>query len=208
MVTARLHLVPPTPTDDGAVVRALRARAAGAAEALYARARPAVSRTILRLLRSDQDHDELLQLSMIELIYGIERFRGQCSLDAWISVVTAHTVFKHLRSRRRDRLLFAELGDDGSPALSVPAPSATKRAVGRDLLHRLAALLTKVDPAKAEVFVLHDVHGYDLKEIGDILGVTVANAQSRLVRGRKALHQLIQSEPELCSALDGVGDEP
>jgi RNA polymerase sigma-70 factor (ECF subfamily) len=206
-VTAHLQLVQTVPADDGALVRALKAKQPGAASALYRRARPGVSRTILRLLRSTEEHDELIQLVMIELIFGIERFRGQCSLDAWVSVVTAHTVFKHLRQRRRDRRIFSGLGEEGSAAHAVPAASAGRLAVNRDLVRRLASVLQKVDQAKAEVFVLHDVHGFDLKEVAEVLGLTVANVQTRLVRGRRALHELIRADPELVGALDDVGEE-
>ncbi len=202
-MTAQLQLVPRPPSDDAGLLRALLAKERHAARELYLRARPGVSRTILRLLRSTDEHDELVQLAMIELVLGIERFKGQCSLDSWISIVTAHVVFKHLRSRRRERLVFSALGDDDGPAYSVPAPASTGGLViTRDLLRRLATLLRSVDDSKAEVFVLHDVHGYELKEVAEILGLTVANAQSRLVRGRKQLHELIREDPELKNALD------
>ena len=154
-----------------------------------------MSRTILRLLRSTEEHDELVQLSMIELVLGIDWFKGQCSLDSWISVVTAHVVFKHLRARRRDRLVFSALGEDGAPAYAVPGPSSGSLAVSRELLRRLSTPPQSVDDSKAEVFVLHDVHGYELKEVAEILGLTVANAQSRLVRGRKQLHELHSRRP-------------
>jgi RNA polymerase sigma factor (sigma-70 family) len=147
-------------------------------------------------------------LVMIELVLGIDRFRGQCSLDAWVSVVTAHLVFKHLRSKKRDRLVFSALGEAGSPGYSVPTSSSGRLAVTRELLRRLSSLLQSLDSAKAEVFVLHEVHGFDLKEVSEILGITVANAQTRLVRGRKALHELIAHDVELKTALDELGDEP
>src|SRR5262249_5806163 len=160
--------VPAPPADDGELVRALKAKKSQAASTFYARTRPVASRTILRLLRSTEDHEELVQLVMIELVLGIERFRGQCTLDAWVSVVTAHLVFKYLRSRKRDRLVFSALGEDGSPAYTVPTASSGKLAVTRELLTRLTAVLQSMDSAKAEVFVLHEVHGFDLKEVAEI----------------------------------------
>ncbi len=144
----------------------------GAAEQLYARTRPVVSRAIVRLIRSTTDHDELVQLTMIELIMTLSRFKGQCSLDAWASTLAAHIVFKELRRRRRERAVFSALGDD-SPAHTVAAPN-THRALQRDLLERLRGVLESIDRGKAEVFVLHDIHGYDLKETAQILDLTVS----------------------------------
>ena len=77
----------------------------------------------------------------------------------------------------------------------------------RQALRQVAGVLEKLNQSRVQVFVLHDVHGFELKEIADILGITVANAQSRLVRGRGDVHTALQSEPELLAALR-EGDSP
>ena len=49
--------------------------------------------------------------------------------------------------------------------------------------------------------MLHDVHGYDLREVAEITGATRAATQSRLVRGRKELHERIAADPDLAAVL-------
>jgi RNA polymerase sigma-70 factor, ECF subfamily len=205
MATAHLQLVPKAPLSDDELVRALQSGDTRAAAPFYDRTRPVVSRAVLRLLRSMADHDELVQLTMIELMLTISRFKGQCSLDSWASTLSAHVVFKQLRARKRERLIFSSLGDDG-PGHVVAAPGG-HRPLQRNLLDRLRTVLESMDRAKAEVFVLHDVHGYDLKEVAEILGLSVANAQTRLVRGRRALHEQLKGDPELSAALTDLGGD-
>jgi DNA-directed RNA polymerase specialized sigma24 family protein len=45
---------------------------------------------------------------------------------------------------------------------------------------------------KATAVLLYDVFGHDLAEVAVLTGATVAAAQSRLVRGRKELHDRLR----------------
>jgi RNA polymerase sigma-70 factor (ECF subfamily) len=131
---------------------------------------------------------------MIELVFSVDRYRGECSLNAWTSIVTAHVVYKHLRRRQLERTIF----DRSFAGEDVPAPQHPDRATdARQMATRIARHLEAIDPAKAWAFVLHDVHGYDMRETAAIMEVSVAAAQTRLSRGRRELHERIQNDREL-----------
>ncbi|AKV02278.1 RNA polymerase, sigma-24 subunit, ECF subfamily [Labilithrix luteola] len=194
----------PAPTlDDSQLVAAVRAGDADAAAALHDRLRPVVERAIRRLLGSgDRDHEDLAQQAMIEVVYSIDRFRGDSTLDAWTSTIAAHSVYKHLRRRVTERRIFEALRDD-----DVPEPrSLPHSAAARSTLRRVVRHLEAIDDLKAWAFVLHDVCGYDLREVAQITESTVAAAQSRLVRGRKELMHRLAADPELQSMMPRKGD--
>jgi RNA polymerase sigma-70 factor (ECF subfamily) len=194
---------PRAPTlDDAELLAALGRGDLAASGAFHDRVRPQVDRTIYRLLgRRDTDHEDLAQLALIELIYTIDRYRGECSLDTWTSTLTAHVVYKHLRRRQTERRLFAEMVDaDDFPTASPRRPG--RDAMGRSAVRRVAEHLDRVEPNQAWTFVLHDTLGYDLREVASITGVTVAAAQSRLIRGRRALHESIGQDQELANTLE------
>jgi DNA-directed RNA polymerase specialized sigma24 family protein len=48
---------------------------------------------------------------------------------------------------------------------------------------------------------LHDVFGHSLTEVAAIVGASVTATQSKLVRGRRDLHQRIAADPDLAGAL-------
>jgi RNA polymerase sigma-70 factor (ECF subfamily) len=194
---------PPEPTlDDAQLLAALRAGDPGAATSVHDRVRRPIDRTLVRLLGAgDVDREDLAQLAFIELVTTIDRFRGECSLDAWASVIAARIVYKHLRRRQTERRLFAQL----ELGLDRPASKDTRRdAIARSLALRLRGHLEALDSNKAWTFVLHDVLGHDLREIAEITGASVAAAQTRLTRGRRELHERIAADPELVDWLEGL----
>ena len=198
---------PPPALDDSELLAALRAGDSAAATALHDRVRPQVDRTIRRLLGPrDLDHEDVAQLAVIELVSTIDRYRGDCSLDSWTSTISAHVVYKHIRRRKAERRIFGALEPEF--LAETRSPSRTGReAIIRSVMGRVRSLLDQIDENKAWAFVLHDVCGYDLREIAAITGVSVAAAQTRLVRGRREVHERIASDPELADLLETMGGE-
>jgi RNA polymerase sigma-70 factor, ECF subfamily len=191
----------PLSFDDSELLAALRRGDASAATALHDRVRPQVDRTITRLLgRRDADHEDLAQLAMIELVMTIDGFRGECSLDSWTSTLTARVVYKQIRQRQIERRFLGWADPEDYVARS---PTPTERAaIARNLMLRVRGHLAQLDEAKAWTFLLHDVCGYDLEEIAEITNVSVSAAQSRLVRGRREVHERISADPEISDHVD------
>jgi RNA polymerase sigma-70 factor (ECF subfamily) len=187
---------------DANLIAALRRGEATAATAFHDRVRPQVDRTLTRLLgRRDVDHEDLAQLAMIELIYTIDGYRGECSLETWTATLTAHVVYKHLRRRQTERRLFAGMVE-ADDFRAVSHHGTGREAMGRSAVSRIAQHLETLDSKRASTLVLHDVLGYDLQEVARITGVTVSAAQTRLVRGRRELQEKIDADPDLANTLE------
>lgn len=191
----------PSPTlDDSQLLSCIRAGDPDAAAALHDRLRPVVERAIRRILGpGDRDQEDLAQQAMIEVVYTIDRFRGDCPLDAWASTVAAHVVFNHIRRRTTERRIFEAGPFDDDDAGPASTHSLSRAATARSTLKRVMTHLDGIDEAKAWTYMLHDVCGYDLREVAQITETSVAAAQSRLVRGRRELHERLAADPELAS---------
>jgi RNA polymerase sigma factor (sigma-70 family) len=190
--------------DDVQLLAAIRAGDGRAAEALYERSRPIVERTLRKLLgRSDPEHQDLFQNTMIEIVRTIDRYRGECPLDGWIATLAAHVVYKDLRHRRVERRVLT----DAMPLEPIGSDQPALRAALRSTIDRVRDHLGRMDAGRAWAFLLHDVHGYDLREMAQIMGTSPAAAQSRLVRGRKEIHDRIASDPDLACDLERTEGE-
>lgn len=192
--------------DDASLIEAVAAGTAGRAVALYDRLRPVVSRTIRRLSHRALEHEDLVQQAFLELVISLRGRPQVRSLDGWAATIAARTVYQRLRRARLEaRFAVVDAGDDHGESRGPQAPVQTtgphQTAVRRQALRRVAEVLSTLNQARVHVFVLHDVHGFELKEIADILAISVANAQSRLVRGRADVHAALEAEPEVLEAL-------
>jgi RNA polymerase sigma-70 factor (ECF subfamily) len=186
--------------DDRALLAAVRAGDRNAAATFYKRLRPRLDITIRRLLgRRDVDHDDLVQSGLIEIVRSIDAYRGESSLEGWAITIAARVVYKHVRRRSAQRRTFS--ADEAEPDQQPGVASESRRIITRDLVGRIRKHLADIDEDKAWTFLLHDIGGFDLREVAEITGVTVAAAQSRLVRGRREIHERIDGDSELADAL-------
>jgi RNA polymerase sigma-70 factor (ECF subfamily) len=183
------------PTDDE-ICRALVAGEAWAAEALYDRIGDVVEAVLFRLLGPDAECDDLTQQAMERVITTIVsgRFARGCSLRSWATLLAQHVAVDAIRARARERRLF----DRGASrqALELVASSTETPERLADTRRRVDLLqnaLASVSRDRSEAVVLHDVLGHDLAEIAQLKGVSIAAAQSRLVRGRRDVLKWIRA---------------
>lgn len=178
-----------TPSDER-IVAGLVAGEEWAAEALYDRLHPVVDRTLRRVLQSNADHDDQVQVVFERVIRTLveRKFAGACSLTTWASAIASNVAVDTVRARVRERAVVWDDRTRGAEhAASVPSANLERQLEARAEIAELHAILGSMDPLQAETVLLHDVHGHELTEIALITQVSVAAAQSRLVRGRKEL---------------------
>lgn len=194
--TERAHLklvrsdapaAPPERTDDELIDGVVAGNGAIAGE-LYDKLEPTVDRALFRLFgRREPDHEDLVQATFEQIIRTLVggRFARGCKLTTWAATLASHVGMNALRARRTERRFVDKHAD--VPDAPGPGMGAEQRHEARSEIELVRAQLAAMDPAKAEAVFMHDVLGHDLAEIAALTGVSVAAAQSRLVRGRKEL---------------------
>jgi RNA polymerase sigma-70 factor (ECF subfamily) len=156
--------------------------------------RTAVRAVLRRLVGAeDPEYEDLVQSSIENVLVTFERgkFRGDCPQGGWAAVIARNVAIDAIRARRRERQLFARDAADLTAAdnvRSLDAKMGPEHLTGvQERLHRVKSALLGLGARKANVVFLHDVLGHDLPAVAGILKITVAAAQSRLVRGRREI---------------------
>ncbi len=179
------------PRADAELIEAVVCGDGAVAGELYDRLLVTVEQTLFRVLgRRESDHEDLVQSSFEQIVKTLatRRFAGACSLKTWASSVATNVGLNALRSRRRERGVF-DRSEVDLPASSAASDNPERDASLRRDIEHVRGVLASMSPARAEALLLHDVLGHDLAEIAALTGVSLAAAQSRLVRGRHELHE-------------------
>ena len=172
---------------------AMRAGDKKVASLFHDRVRPQVDRTLRRLFdRRDWRFDNLRQQALVELVFTIHRFRGECSLDSSISTVTGTSSTSICAEA--DRAALRRLAR-ARRAVS-PGHSSARRgeALARSMLQRAPTTSPRWTPTRRG-HPFSYILGYELVEVAQTMGITVAAAQTRLVRGRDEVHDRLATIP-------------
>ena len=148
----------------------------------------------LRMARNFAEAEDLTQEAFLQVFRKIHTFRGDSSFSTWLYRVAVNVVLMNLRKRRKGEISLEEINDPDEETGAPREPIAT-----RDL--RLAGAVDRVNLQRAvdqlpagcrTVFVLHDIHGHEHKEIARILGCTAGNSKSQVHKARRRLRDILQ----------------
>ena len=183
--------------DDKSLVQACRAGQTEAFGVLVRRYQDRLYPTILRLLGSPEDAQDVLQDSFVRAFEKLDQFHGESSFYTWIyriAVNLALSEYRRHRQRGRDRWsdpaslsLAAEPVDD-SPETD---PAIALERVERELIVQTA--LNELGPEHRAVVVLKDFDGRRYEEIASLLEIPIGTVRSRLHRARSELRERLRS---------------
>jgi RNA polymerase sigma-70 factor (ECF subfamily) len=147
--------------------------------------------------RRDPEYEDLVQSALEGVLHALEADGLDLERPAqWVAAVARNVAIDQLRARSRERRVFSLEETEGSADASTALAAEPEHLTHvRQQIRRLDAALCALGPRRAIVVYLHDVLGYQLSEVADAVGTTVAAAQSRLVRGRRALIRYMRRRP-------------
>jgi RNA polymerase sigma-70 factor, ECF subfamily len=189
----------PEVSDADLVLRA-KAGELDAFEALTNRYEQRVYSLALRILRQQQDAEDVTQQTFLSALENLRGFRGDASFSTWLFRIATHAALKVIRKREGlDTVSLEEATepDDGYDTIPHPEYIADWRQspdqlVPRNELKRLLdAALAELDEKHRLVFLLRDVEGLSVKETAEALGLSEANTKVRLLRARLQLRELL-----------------
>ncbi|MFI5302979.1 MAG: RNA polymerase sigma factor [Polyangiales bacterium] len=179
-------MAPLEPSDDRALVEALRRGDASAFDVAYERYRARIFAFLLRLSRRREVADELSQETWMKLARHREKLREDTDLRAWLYSVARNAWVSYRRWSVLDISRFVALDDvhewAPSEGLSPEAQTDARRS-----MVRLERALGRVPASAREALLLVGAEGFDQDHAADILGLRPDAFRQRLSRARARL---------------------
>jgi RNA polymerase sigma-70 factor, ECF subfamily len=147
----------------------------------------------LRMLRDRVEAEDGAQEVFVHVLRKIHTFRSESAFSTWLYRLTTNTVLTRLRKKKHDwNAIESRHGENNSSDyIGVQDPHLNGLLCGIDIQRALDSL----PDGYRTVFILHDVQGYDHREISGILGRSIGNSKSQLHKARKRLRQLLADKP-------------
>lgn len=175
-----------------------------------------VRSTVSYLAWGDPDSEDMIQVSLVEILRSAKTYKGDGRLTAWADRITVRTTMRMIRKRAsREETLAAEdaahVADTKvlpeGPLSFDPLESQEQITDRHKLRLRLILLLQRLSPERKLSVVLRWVCGYSLEEIAEITGTPVNTVRDRLQVGRKQLIKAAKKDPVLVDWGMGMGGE-
>ena len=154
-------------------------------EELYTRHSARIYSLAARMSGSPDTGEDLLQEIFLQAFRKIGGFKGDSAIGTWLYRLALNHCLDFVRSRQAKMDKATDTIDDERPvALAARRDSPGERIDLERAMQQLPA-------GCREVFVLHDVEGYEHKEIAAMLGIAEGTSKSQVFKARMKLRALL-----------------
>ena len=185
-------------TADATLARRLKQGDMDAYEELYRLHARRLYNLAWRMLGNASDAEDALQEVFLQVFRKIDGYRGDSALGTWIYRLAMNLCVDRTRSRAAHDDQKTETLDPvrmAEPGVQVPEMS-----VSRLDLERAIAVLPEGYRA---AFLLHDVEGFEHREVATILGIAEGTSKSQVHKARLRIRHFLTQPSVATDAVTG-----
>lgn len=150
----------------------------------------------LRMSGDRHDAEDIIQEIFVILINKIKAFRGDSKFSTWLYRVAVNTCISFLRKKKAATVPLEDSIASRPELMVNPQP-----LVRREALKKAIAMLP--DGYRTTV-IMHDIQGYNHREIAEIMGISIGASKSQLFKARRKLREMISAADSTPDIAEGV----
>ncbi len=179
--------------SEAEAIRLAQQGDAAAFERLYQLHSRRVYSLCLRMVSNTAEAEDLTQEAFLQLFRKISTFRGESAFSTWLHRLSVNVVLMRLRKKTVSESSLEEVTEpdeeSGGPRRDFGGPDL--RLSGSIDRVNLQRAIDELPPGYKQVFVLHDMQGYEHNEIAEIMDCSIGNSKSQLHKARMRLRELL-----------------
>ncbi|MBN2526899.1 MAG: sigma-70 family RNA polymerase sigma factor [Deltaproteobacteria bacterium] len=161
-----------------------------------------ISRWVWRIVGADEEHEDLVQQVLVNVITNIHSIKQADALDAWVRSVTIRVVKDELRRRKRRKRYLLRNAVTIEEDTAADPNSPFKQAH----IQSFYGILNQMPPDDRIIFVLKHLEGYSNEQIAEYCGYSISTAKRRLERAKSRFLENAMKDYKLMSLIGGGDD--
>ena len=152
----------------------------------------------LRMTNNVNEAEDLTQDAFLQVFRKLSTFRGASALSTWLYRIAVNTVLMHFRKKSPALVSQDETYSDNEGATRARCQhgSSDGRLEGSVTRLSLTRALSELPAGYRMIFLLHEVEGYQHREIAEMLGCSVGNSKSQLHKAKLQIRRLLTEGAE------------
>jgi RNA polymerase sigma-70 factor (ECF subfamily) len=182
--------------DESELVSELQAGSEAAFDVLVTHYHAPVYNLILGMLADPSDAADGTQEVFLKAFKGIRSFRQGSSLKTWLYRIAIREALNHRRWFKRHLQKNVSIDaepEEGQSKLEIEDMHATPfdQLASREIQSVVQSALNEIPDVFRGAVILRDLEGLSYEEVAEVLECSVGTVKSRILRGRRALKDLL-----------------
>jgi len=160
---------------------------------LYHRYSERLYRSLLRLVKSEQMAEELLQDIFVQFWEKRQTIDVQSSLQAYLLRIGENRVYDFYRKLKREQKLLAVI----KAAASENYTPIEENLLSEENTQLLRQAIETLPPQRRQVFELCKLQGRSYQETSELLGISTSTINDHIVKATKTIRQFIYAHQKI-----------
>lgn len=187
-----------TARSDSALIKRAQLGDSDAFATLFHTHKMRIYSLCFRMTNNATEAEDLAQDAFLQVFCKLASFRGDSALSTWLHRIAVNTVLMHFRRKAPCAVSLDQPYSSRQDAKPARREYGTRdgrleTSVTRVALNRA---ISELPESCRAIFLLHEVEGYQHREIAELLGCSVGNSKSRLHKAKLQIRDFLVSTPQ------------
>lgn len=161
-----------------------------------------IFRTAYRITRNREDAEDAMQDAYLRAILHLQHFDGRSKFSTWLTRIAINSSLMILRKRRNARITSLNNAVDFEESKKFQrvqdlAPDVEKHCLQKERETALREEINTLRPSHRRVIELAHLDEWSLRDIAEVLGLSVSAVKARLFHARRKLRNSRRLRPFL-----------